>query len=313
MTSISLDGSHSGTGWFTSDVTVRLNATDYSGLGINRTQYNFNGSEIAWLPYTGPINITKEGMIAIHYRSVDNASIIEPAKTAVINIDKTPPSLTYVLTPAPNANGWTSQDVQLHYEASDDVSGLATRPKDLTLTNEGMYSDLSGTATDEAGNSATVRVPAFGIDRTPPRAGSITLPGNAYVGDYVSFSPSLIEENPQRIEWDFGDGTGTAPTPSNNVVRGLHAYKQPGSYRITLNVADKAGNAVTSTAMVTIYGTGPTALPTATPVPTPEATPTPTPVPLPPATPTPTPAAGLLLISLALIGGAMLVATTGKK
>ncbi|HEY3274830.1 MAG TPA: PKD domain-containing protein [Methanocella sp.] len=300
-TSISLDGRQSGTGWFTSDVTVRLSATDYSGLGINRTEYNFNGSESAWLPYTGPVNITKEGSTAIFYRSVDNASMAESTKTAVINIDKTPPSLTYVLTPALNANGWTSQDVHLHYEASDAVSGLASTPKDLLLTNEGTYADLSGTATDLAGNSASVTVPTLGIDRTPPRVGSLTLAGNAYVGDYLPVSASVVEENLQRCEWDFGDGTGTAAMVSNNVARGLHAYKQPGSYRITLNVADRAGNAVAQTASVTIYGTGPTALPTATPVPTPEATPTPTTVPLPSATPKPAPAADVLLTAMALV------------
>lgn len=312
-TSVFLDGTQSGTGWFTSDVTVRLNATDYSGLGINRTLYNFNGSEIALMPYTGPVNITREGTIAIFYRSVDNASMVEPMKTTVISIDKTPPSLTYVLTPAPNANGWTSQNVQLHYEASDDVSGLASRPKDLTLTNEGIYSTLSGTATDMAGNSASVLVPTIGIDRTPPRVGSLTIPGNAYVGDYVPVSASLIEENPQRIEWDFGDGTGTAATASNNVVRGSHAYKQPGSYKITLNVADKAGNAVTSTAMVTIYGTVPTVLPTSTPVPTAEATPVPTIVPLPSATPKPAPGADALFTMAAMaIAGTLLVRLIGK-
>jgi hypothetical protein len=313
VTSLFLDGTHSGSGWFTSDVTVRLNATDYSGLGINRTQYSFNGSETAWMPYTGPVNITKEGMTTIFYRSVDNASMAEPTKQAVISIDKTPPSLTYVLTPAPNANGWTSQNVQLHYEVSDDVSGLASRPQDLTLTNEAEYTTLSGTATDMAGNSVSITVPAFGIDRTPPRVGSLTVPGNAYVGDYVPVSASVVEENLQRSEWDFGDGTGTAATGSNNVVRGTHAYKQPGSYRITLSVADKAGNAVTSAATVTIYGTVPTALLTAAPAPTAAATPTPTPVPLPSATPKPAPAPGLILISLAPIGGAMLVAAMRKK
>jgi hypothetical protein len=308
-----MDGTRSGSGWFISDVTVRLNATDYSGLGINRTQYSFNGSETAWMPYTGPLNITKEGMTAIYYRSVDNASMAEPMRTAVVSIDKMPPSLTYVLTPAPNANGWTTQDVHLHYEASDDVSGLADSPRDLTMTNEGVYSTLSGTATDMAGNSVIVTVPAVGIDRTPPRVGSLTIPGNAYVGDYVPVSASVVEENPQRIEWDFGDGAGTSAKASNNVVRGSHAYKQPGSYRITLSVADKADNVVTSTAMVTIYGTVPTVLPTATPVPTIEVTPIPTPVPLPSATPKPAPAPGIILISLALIGGALLVARTGKK
>jgi PKD repeat protein len=174
---------------------------------------------------------------------------------------------------------------------------------------------VSATATDSAGNTARVTVPTFGIDRTPPVIGNLTTQGNAYVGDYLPVSARVTEANPQRMEWDFGDGTGSMATVSNNIARTSHSYKQPGSYRITLNVADKAGNAAKSTATVTIYGTVPTSLSTETPTPvvTPVPTPTltPTTVPLPTATPTPMP--GILSICLALIGGAMIVAGMRKK
>jgi hypothetical protein len=303
-TTIFLSGTHGNGGWFTSDVNVTLEATDYSGLGINRTEYSFNGSEASWIPYTGAFRITKEDMTPIYYRSVDNASIIEPTKMVLVSIDKTPPSLTYILTPAPNANDWTSQDVELHYEVSDSGSGVAIRPRDLNMTNEGIYSGLSATATDNAGNTASITVPTFGIDRTPPVVGNLTVQGNAYVGDYLPVSARVIEANPQRMEWDFGDGTGTTATVNNDVARASHAYKQPGSYRITLNVADKAGHAAKSTATVTIYGTVPTNPLMATPTPAP-VTPTPTPIPLP--TATPTPSAGMLLIILGLLAGAVLI------
>jgi hypothetical protein len=265
------------------------------------------------MQYTGSFQITKEGMTAVYYRSVDNASIVEATKWTLVSIDKTPPSITYALTPAPNANGWTNQNVQLHYEVSDAGSGLELRPQDLNLTNEGVYSTLTGSATDVAGNTATVTIPTFGIDRTPPVVGNLTLQGNAYAGDYMPVSAIVVEANPQRMEWDFGDGTGTVATVNNNVARASHAYKQPGSYRITLSVVDKSGHAVTSTANVTIYGTMPTAQVTATPAPTAQPTPTPTPVPLPSTTPKPTPAPGFILICLALIGGALLLAISRKK
>lgn len=314
-TAIFLDGTLGNNGWYTSDVWVRLNATDSSGLGINHTEYSFNGSEGSWIRYTGPFKVTKEDMTPVYYRSVDNASVIEQSKMILVSIDKTPPSLTYVLTPAPNANGWANQDVQVHFEASDDVSGLAIGPHDLTMTNEGLYDSLSGTATDNAGNTANVAIPTFGIDHTPPVLGNLTTQGNAYVGDDLPVSARITEANPQRMEWDFGDGTGSMATVTNNIARTSHAYKLPGSYRITLNVADKAGNAAKSTATVTIYGTVPTSLPTETPTPVvtlmPTPTPIPTPVPLPSTSPTPMP--DLALISLALIGGAMLVAVMRKK
>lgn len=314
-TTIFLDGTQGSSGWYTSDVSVRLNATDNGVYGVNHSEYSFNGSESSWKRYTGPFTITKEDMTPVYYRSVSNSGEIEQTRLILVSIDKTPPSLTYVMTPAPNANGWVNQDVLVHFEASDDVSGLAEGPRDLTLTNEGVYDSVSSTATDTAGNTVKVVVPTFGIDRTPPVVGSLTTQGNAYVGDYLPVSARVVEANPQRMEWDFGDGTGSMATVTKEVARTSHAYKQPGSYRITLNVADKAGNAVKSTATVIIYGTVPTSLPTETPTPVvtlvPTPTPTPTPVPLPSTSPTPMP--DLALISLALIGGAMLVAVMRKK
>jgi hypothetical protein len=312
-TSIFLDGEHGNSGWFRSDVRVTLNVTDSGGLGINRTEYNFNGSESGWRLYTGPFNITKEEMTAVYYRSIDNGSQVEPTKLTLISIDKTPPTLTYVLTPAPNANGWSTQDTQLHYEASDAVSGVANRPADMTLSNEGVYTGLTGTATDNAGNAVTITVPTLGIDRTPPVVGNLTVQSNAYVGDYLPVSAYVVEANPERMEWDFGDGTGTAATVNDNVARTSHAYKQPGSYRITLIVADKAGQSTKSAATVTIYGTTPTAKSTATPTPGPAATPTPVPLPSPTVTPKPAPAPSFMLACLALIGGALVLAAARKK
>ena len=313
-TSISLSGTPGNNGWYRSDVTITLSATDYSGLGINRTEYSFNGNETSWIRYTGPFNMTKEDMTRLYVRSVDNGSMIG-AESLLVSIDKTPPAISYVLTPAPNANGWTTQNVHLHFDVSDEVSGVADWPGDRNLTNEGLYDTLSGTATDKAGNSVTIKIPPFGIDRTPPVVGNLTMQSNAYVGDYMPVSAYVMEVNPQRMEWDFGDGTGSAVTVKDNVARTSHAYKQPGVYQITLDVTDKAGQTAKSSALVTIYGTVPTAQVTVTPTPAPTATPTPTPVPLPSptVTPKPAPALSFLLASLALVGGALVLAVTRKK
>jgi hypothetical protein len=313
-TNIFLNGSLGNNGWYRSDVTVILNATDHSSLGINRSEYNYNGSDV-WIRYTGPFTVSKEDMTMVYFRSVDNASIAEGTRSMLISIDKTPPTITYVLTPAPNANGWTTQSVHLHFEVSDAVSGVADRPNDMNLVNEGIYDSLTGAATDNAGNLATVAIPTFGIDSTPPVVGNLSVQSNAYAGDYLPASAYVLESNPQVMEWDFGDGTGTAASLKDNVARTSHAYKQPGSYRITLTVTDKAGQTVKSTGTVTIYGTVPTSQSAATPTPTPEPTATPTivPLPSPTVTPKPAPAPPFLLASLALIGGALVLAIARKK
>ena len=301
VTTASLAGTRGNNGWYRSDVNVTFAATDYSGVGINHTEYNFNGSPTVWFRYTGPITVTKEGITPIYYRTWDNGSTVEPTKTVQVNIDRTPPTLSFTLSPAPNANGWCNRTVHLYFAYADSGSEIADYPKDMTLDNDGTYSALGGTAMDMAGNAASVTVPTFGIDRTQPVVGGLTLPKSALAGDYVPVSASVVEANPDRVEWDWGDGTGSAATIGNNVARGTHAYAQGGTYPITLTVIDRAGNVARSAASLAVTGSAPIAPATPTPTPGPGATPTPTAVPLPSGTPTPAPAAGALLIVAAFV------------
>lgn len=295
-TTISLSGTQGNLDWFISDVVVTLSATDMSGTGINRTEYSFNGS--VWNRYTGPFNITKEDTTAVYYRSVDNASDVESMKLKVVSIDKTAPSIAYTLTPAPNARGWSNKSTLLHFEAGDGISGLADHTADVTLNNEGTYSSLTGIASDVAGNSASVIVPTFYIDMTPPAVGSLTVTGNTYVNTYVTASAGVVEADPNRVEMDWGDGTVSQSSINNNVARSMHAYKQAGKYTVTLIVVDMAGNIARSAADVTVNASS--GLVTPTPEPAHETTVTPTATPAPSITPSPTPEMFPLLAALAL-------------
>lgn len=307
-TTISLSGTQGSAGWFKSDVTVTLSATDVSNTGINRTEYSFNGS--VWNRYTGPFNVTKEGMTAVYYRSIDNASDVETTKMTVISIDRIPPSISYTLTPALNANGWSNKTMLLHFEASDNNSGLADHTSDTTLTNEGTYSSLTGIAYDVAGNAASVTVPTFYIDKTPPVVGNLTVTGSTYVDTYIAASASVVEANPYRVEMDWGDGTVSDSSISNNVARSMHAYQYAGKYTVTLNVIDMAGNAARSVAEVKVsIPSGPTT-PTPEPTQSPVITTTPTPV---PTQATPAPGLILPLAGLAVLAGAMLCLMARKK
>lgn len=313
VTTASLAGTLGNNGWYRSSVNVTLAATDYSGVGINHTEYNFNGSPSVWFRYTAPINVSQEGVTVIYFRSWDNGSTVEATKSAQVNIDRTPPTLSYTLSPAPNANGWCNRTVNLYFAYADAVSEIADYPKGMTLDNDGTYSALGGTAMDKAGNAASVTVPTFGIDRTQPVVGGLTLPKSVLAGDYVPVSASVVEANPDRVEWDWGDGTGSAATIGNNVARGTHAYAQGGTYPITLTVIDKAGNVARSAASLAVTGSAPIAPATPTPTPGPGATPTPTAVPLPSGTPTPAPSAGALLSAMAIVVAGLVLALRSNR
>lgn len=295
VTSVAIAGTQGSNGWYTSDVTVILNGSDYSNTGLSRTEFSFNASQ--WVNYTAPIVISNEGKTGLYYRSIDNASNVETYKMLIVSIDKTPPTITVTMSPAPDSNGWSNQSIRLRFDASDSISGISWSTPEVMLTNEGTYSSLTGIATNNAGISAGVAAPGVNIDKTPPQIGNITAWTTAKTGEYVTAKATYKEENPGVVQWDWADGTRSDAVISEGVAVGAHAYKYPGSYAISLNAVDKAGNVGRSGTIILI--TSPTPTETATPAPTPMVTSTP--VPAVSATPAPAPAVSIVLSLLAVL------------
>jgi len=76
-------------GWYISNVTITLNATDDIS-GVNVTYYRIN--ETDWNEYISPFIISEEGEnILIEFYSIDNAGNVETVKLSTLDIDKTPP------------------------------------------------------------------------------------------------------------------------------------------------------------------------------------------------------------------------------
>ncbi|CAI6077565.1 heparin/heparin-sulfate lyase HepB [Cohnella sp. JJ-181] len=65
-------------GWYESEVTVSLAATD-NASGVAKTEYRVNDGP--WAPYTGSIPAYGEGSYDFAYRSIDNAGNIESTKS----------------------------------------------------------------------------------------------------------------------------------------------------------------------------------------------------------------------------------------
>jgi uncharacterized lipoprotein YddW (UPF0748 family) len=115
------DGSN---GWYKSDVTVALSASDECS-GVARTEYSTDGGA-NYLPYTAAFTISAEGLTTISYRSIDRAGNQESVQSLTIKIDKTAPTLTLTSNPAViwPANGKTVA-VTINGTGADAVSGLA--------------------------------------------------------------------------------------------------------------------------------------------------------------------------------------------
>jgi parallel beta-helix repeat protein len=164
VTTISLEGTLGNNGWYTSDVTVTLSATDDIS-GVDKTEYSFDGS--TWFIYDTSFVITAEGVTTIYYRSSDVAGNIETTRRETVKIDKTASTITVTLSAPAYGVTYTQADtLTLTYTATDPISGLASI--NATLDDEFITSGESisllwfslGThtiivrATDNAGNIA---------------------------------------------------------------------------------------------------------------------------------------------------------------
>ena len=94
-TTTSATGTKGQNGWYTSDVTVTLSATDLPlavSSGVNETKYSLDkGVTLKTYDSASPLVITTEGTTTIQYYSTDNAGNKEATSTLEIKIDKTAP------------------------------------------------------------------------------------------------------------------------------------------------------------------------------------------------------------------------------
>jgi uncharacterized repeat protein (TIGR01451 family) len=165
-------------GWNKADVTINLSATDgEEGSGVREIHYILTGAisdEGVISDITASILISSEGATTLTYWSVDNIGNVEAQKTMEIKLDKTVPMISAVISPQPNSYGWNNTDVTVTFNASDELSGIATSTAPVAVSLEGENQHIGGEAVDVAGNQAATYV-TLNIDKTDPEI-SITSP-----------------------------------------------------------------------------------------------------------------------------------------
>jgi hypothetical protein len=244
-TSIGFDGTVGTNGWFKTDVTVTLSASDNTGgSGVASTWYRV-GTIGSYVQYSAPFTIDSEGQKTVYFYSVDAAGNSEVAQSQVIKIDKSLPTLTMDLTGTAGNAGWFISDVSVKLTGNDAISGISsieynlnnaatwtTYSAEFTISNEAQNS-LQHKVTDNAGWEYVLSADTIKIDKTAPIVNHDTVPNIVVLNQVVN----IDWEATDSISGVSGADSGTITLETSSV--GTHNIVIPA-------VTDNAGNTQSS-------------------------------------------------------------------
>lgn len=136
-TTANVSGQKGSNGWFVSDATISLNASD-EGVGVFKTEYSLDDGR-TWINYMEPITLG-EGRHVVNFRSEDFVGNREDVKRIGVNVDKSAPEASFY---------WDKVSKNLRIEGLDMSSTTILRDKRGFLIK------------DEAGHTTEISMPKF--------------------------------------------------------------------------------------------------------------------------------------------------------
>ena len=178
-------------GWHNAaSVNIQLAATDV-GTGVNAIEYRLGEPTIDKGTTAGALvqlSLAQEGIIPLQFSATDFAGNVEPRNNLPIRIDSIPPQIAGAQTPRPNAYGWNNTDIRVQFTCDDVApeteiagSGVALAdcgPEQLVteLPPGTDFIQVTGIATDLAGNTSEEHIGPVRIDKAPPIINAMAQP-----------------------------------------------------------------------------------------------------------------------------------------
>src|SRR5439155_120882 len=214
---ISLFGTAGANGWYLSNVTGYLSASDATS-GVANLSYQVDGG--SWSSYNGPF-VLGEGLHTVDYFASDHAGLVETMHSATVAIDRSPPSTTATITGTAGANGWYVSNVIVGLSANDSGSGVAATYVQVDGGNWAIYAGpftltegnhvLHYCAADVAGLMEATHSLSVSVDVTPPATAS-SLAGTAGANGWytanvtVSLTATDVTSEVATIEYRIDGG-----------------------------------------------------------------------------------------------------------
>jgi hypothetical protein len=215
-------------GWYTSNVSVDWTVSDPespNSLQVTDCQDQ---------------NIIADQAATTYNCSATSAGGSADPQSVTIKRDATDPSISGSASPAATSFGWNNTSVLVSYSCSDGTSGVASCGPNETLSSEGAGQSSTGTATDNAGNTASATVSNINIDKTNPTVALVGGPADG--GSYY-----------------FGSVPNAPTCNASDALSGLAGACQVsgysnavGTHTVTATATDKAGNVNTASRSYTV-------------------------------------------------------------
>jgi|GEM_PF-3815197 len=231
---------------------------------VDASSYNIyrDGTAISNTASTNYTDATvSDGNHSYYITSVNPDGESNSSNSISVLVDKTNPTITYTISPSPNIDSWNLGNTTVTFNCSDTGSGVASCSSPVTLTTEESNQTVTGTATDNVGNTASV-TGTVNIDKTAPVVNNLNWSANpiqqgqnttlmANVTDGLSgvksVSYTLNGGSPQSMTYDPISGNWIATFGSNLAVN---------TYNVVVTATDTAGNNSTGkTDVLAVYTT----------------------------------------------------------
>ncbi|WP_067495526.1 fibronectin type III domain-containing protein [Actinoplanes sp. TFC3] len=215
-------------GWYKSAPTVHFECSD-------------SVSGVASCPADLPATTDGAGTLLLG-TVVDNAGNTATT-SATVSLDQAAPAITATIVGDANADGWFKTAPTVHFTCTDEGSGLAGCPADVTVSTDGAGQRVTGTATDKAGNTASAGV-TVNVDLVGPEVTAKVI-GEKNAAGWYSAAPTV-----QFSCTDTGSSVATCPADVTVTGEGTQLS-------VSGTATDKAGNSTTKTLGVNVDKTAP--------------------------------------------------------
>lgn len=262
--------------WTNHDVSVSLTATDTES-GVADTFFTLDGSTAQ----SGKsVAINSEGLHVLTYWSVDKVGNMEAPHMVTINIDKSSPVSSAIVSGNSGANGWYTENPTVTLATYDLLSGVGgtqyrinngsweSYVEPFTITEEGLTT-LEYRGIDLAGNTEVTNTSIIKLDKTAPTLNVVLDQTRLWPANnkLVSVNATVTANDDISQLASVVLQTITGNEPDNNAIQdaefgtydtifSLRAERlgqgTDRTYTITYVATDQAGNQATAQATVIV-------------------------------------------------------------